>query len=547
MSYGKLSYERGQWHLTNIPPHVAIRLKSLFNRIPKTAVGEFYLSDNQDICADLHWFMQRYPLAMADADRSRLSAGFGVFEQSRLDMDKILLPDWTPPSRYGFKPGYALYHSQAQDVEILHRKKRLLVLHEMGLGKSWIGLGAIVGSPYLPAAIIVPTHLADQWVNDFIKPYTYLTAHIITGTKPYKLPPANVYVFKYSNIAGWVDIANEGYFKAVIFDEVHSLRRGIETAKGRAAKVFASHAQLLTGFSGTPIFNYGAEMFHVVDMISPGILGEWGDFLREWCTPLSNGKWLVKDPNALGSYLRELQMVVRRLRQGRPVNTIVINVEHDIGVERAAGDRARMLAQKVMTGTFIERGNAARDLDMFARMVTGIAKAKSVAAYVRILLEAGKPVLLAGWHREVYKIWQKELADFKPVMYTGTESTRQKKIAKEAFTSGKTDLCFISLRAGEGLDGLQKRCSTVVVGELDWSGAVHQQLIGRVDRPGQTEDEVTAIYCVSDSGSDPTVLGVLGIKAGQARGITDPFAEVEQVYTDESRIKTLAAAYLAKQ
>jgi CO dehydrogenase/acetyl-CoA synthase gamma subunit (corrinoid Fe-S protein) len=51
------------------------------------------------------------------------------------------------------------------------------------------------------------------------------------------------------------------------------------------------------------------------------------------------------------------------------------------------------------------------------RQATGIAKAKTVAQFARLMVEAGEPVLLVGWHREVYRIWLEALADLKPAMY----------------------------------------------------------------------------------------------------------------------------------
>jgi hypothetical protein len=73
----------------------------------------------------------------------------------------------------------------------------------------------------------------------------------------------------------------------------------------------------------------------------------------------------------------------------------------------------------------------------------------------------------------------------------------------------------MSLRSGAGLDGLQKRCSTMVFGELDWSPGVHHQCIGRLDREGQ-EQPVTAMFLVCDDGSDPPMMEVLGLKAAAA-------------------------------
>lgn len=294
------------------------------------------------------------------------------------------------------------------------------------------------------------------------------------------------------------------------------------------------------------IYNYGDEAFHIVNLIAPGALGDWPDFLREWCT--SDGRhWLVKDPDALGSYLRELQLVVRRLRDGRPVNKHVVEVEVDDEEVADQEELAIKLAMKVVSGSFTERGQAARELDALSRHMTGVAKAKSVAAYVRMMLKAGTPILLTGWHRSVYDIWLEELRDFNPMLYTGTESPGQKDRTKHAFVKGDTDLCIMSLRSGVGLDGLQKRCHTVVFGELDWTPQIHEQVIGRLDREGQPAESIDAIYAWANFGSDPTVMSVHGVKGNQARGILDPEKEVMIVQADPTRMKRLAQSFLDRR
>jgi hypothetical protein len=80
---------------------------------------------------------------------------------------------------------------------------------------------------------------------------------------------------------------------------------------------------------------------------------------------------------------------------------------------------------------------------------------------------------------------------------------------------------IISLRAGAGLDGLQKVNKTIVIGELDWSPQVHSQNIGRSYRDGQL-DPVFAYFAVAEQGSDPAIEDVLGLKEAQATGIIAP-------------------------
>ena len=179
---------------------------------------------------------------------------------------------------------------------------------------------------------------------------------------------------------------------------------------------------------------------------------------------------------------------------------------------------------------------------------TGVAKAAKVAAFVRMLVEGGEQVLLGGWHRDVYDIWQDHLSDLGIVFYTGSESQSRKIKAKAAFVSGQARIMAMSLRSGAGLDGLQHCCRTVVFGELDWSPMVHRQFIGRVRRPGQTET-VDTYYLNTDGGSDPAIVETLGLKSSQAHGIIDPFADTSSpnIEPDVSRITRLAKQLLRNQ
>ncbi len=310
--------------------------------------------------------------------------------------------------------------------------------------------------------------------------------------------------------------------------------------------VLSKNVDYVLGLSASPIYNYGNEIWNVMNIINHGCLGTENEFLREW-TRYGNS---VFDPKALGTYLRESCLMLRRTRSdvGRelpPVNKIIHTVQYDSETAYKNMEIAKMLAVKVISGSFVERGQAARELDMMLRHDTGVGKAVGVANYVRILLENGEPIILAGWHRDVYDIWLKELKEFNPVMFTGSESPIEKDAAKNAFINGKTNLFIISLRSGIGLDGLQHRCNTVVIGELDWSPKVHEQLISRADRDGQKE-QVTAIYLICDDGSDPPIIDMLGLKSSQSHGILNPLSAIESVHSDDSRIKVLAEQYLKK-
>jgi SNF2 family DNA or RNA helicase len=105
---------------------------------------------------------------------------------------------------------------------------------------------------------------------------------------------------------------------------------------------------------------------------------------------------------------------------------------------------------------------------------------------------------------------------------------------------------IMSVRAGAGLDGLQRSCRTVVVGELDWSPKVHDQAIGRVHRDGQ-RDPVLAYLMVSAEGSDPVVADVLGLKEVQAAGVIGQEASLFRANDSGDHIRKLAQSILDKR
>ncbi|APQ14756.1 hypothetical protein BJP27_23795 (plasmid) [Pseudomonas oryzihabitans] len=276
----------------------------------------------------------------------------------------------------------------------------------------------------------------------------------------------------------------------------------------------------------------------------------------QWCTVgYEDGKHRLKDPEAFGEHLRREGIMLRRTRAevGRELpalTKITVEIEHDQRVlERYKSDALR-LAQTILQKNQsykTERMEAAGEFDRLMRQACGIAKAPYVADFVRMLVEEGRQVLLFGWHRDVYRIWLDALADLNPVMYTGSESAREKQAAKEAFVAGTARVIIISVRAGAGVDGLQAVSATTVHGELDWSPGVIEQNIGRVHRDGQPEP-VQAYFPVCSDDFDQVMLDVLGVKREQIDGVISPDDNlVERLDIGQRQLRDVARRFLLSQ
>jgi SNF2 family DNA or RNA helicase len=548
--YGIIEYSDEFWVIKKCEPHVIIKLKALFPKISITGRPPIYLKDTIDICKDLFWFLSRYPLEMSNKDLNRLKIRSLMYDKRMEASEEILSNRYIPKDNIKFKGNKELRIYQNQAIELFLKNKSLLLGDDLGLGKTITSIGAIIKGQLTPAIIVLPVHLVAQWEKR-IQEFSWLETHVIDKRQVYNLPQADIYIMKYSTLSGWIDAFEKLKYKSVIFDEVHYLRRD-DSDRYRAAFELTKHAEYKLGLTATPIFNYGDELYNIIDCLSEGFLGSKMDFLREWMGMDKR----TKDPKALGGYLREQYIFLRRTTEEvgmelPKLNKVIESVDYDQKTAESGQKLMKDLAYKVVNSANpLERGQATRDLDIKARYFTGISKAKSVAEYVRVILDNDKPCILVGWHKDVYAIWREELAMYNPVFYTGDQGKHEKERSLEKFISGESKVFILSLRSGEGIDGLQyTNCKDIVIGELDWTPAIHNQIGGRLRRDGQ-ESVVTMHYLIAEFGSDPILVELLGIKSSEAEQIVDPLKGVKEVESDKEntmddhRVKKLAKKIL---
>lgn len=533
--------------LIECPPEMAMRLKRIFPRCSQEGGTKLRVKHTPEVANDLEWIRLRFPLAADAGDESFLAT---AAEAHRARLARIEAIIASPPLPGAFEMVIPPRDYQSLAASLYIEQNFLLLGDQVGLGKTISAIASLTDVRTLPVAVVVKAHLPRQWADEIARFLPLLRVHIVKQRAAYEMPDADVYLVTYSKLdACWGTLAER--VKSVIYDEIQELRiQG--SAKYKAAECLSSIARYRLGLSATPIYNYGGEIWSVMNLLCPDILGSQDEFQREWCVAAGNGHWAVREPDTLGAYLRNNSMMLRRTRRqvGRELPPVMRHVQ-DANFDRAVYEQgltaADELARILLSGTFVERGQAAREFDLKLRQATGLAKAPFVAELVRMLVDSGEKVLLGGWHRAVYAVWLERLraAGIRVVMFTGSESATQKEAARRDFIEGRADVMVMSLRSGSGTNGLQNVCSTCVLGEFDWSPAVHEQFIGRLNRDGQ-EESVQVFIPVAPVGSDPTMACILGIKDAQATGVVDLGADVDVEFTetDPQRLKQLAIDYL---
>lgn len=541
-----------QWILDG-EPFVIEFAKRLFPGSAALGHGRTKFPNSQRIIENLNWLMLRFPLRIKDRERWQKSRQAAVEHAVKINRLNKRPETVEPPLEFIGN----LREFQKEGLSYLIGTGRSLLADEMGLGKTLQALAFLATEEAYPALIVVPPHLIKNWQAE-IQRFVRLplngqlpledtnpagSVHVIKGLKPYKLPPASIYIIHYLLLRGWKNALPDYGFKAVVFDEIQELRHG-GTEKYSAASLVSSSVPYCFGLSGTPIYNRGGEIWHVLNIIEYHCLGDWDSFTREWCN--GYGSDVVQRPDVLGAYLKREGLMLRRtkeqvLKELPPKRRVVQTVDFDSGTYGSLIQSAVNKAKSIdgIKDRF-ERGRLTREIISDTRQAIGISKAPYVTEFVKLLLDAGEAVLLFAYHHAVFDTYREELKDYNPVEITGRQNMTEKDTSVKQFMEGKTNLCMISLRAAAGLN--LQRATCVVFGELDWSPAVHSQAEDRAHRIGQ-QDSILCYYLVAEEGTDEVIQEFLGLKVAQFVGIMGDREETEE---EKAIAQAVATEHMAK-
>lgn len=545
--YGVLNYEEesNSWIIEGEPCVVELS-KRLFPGSEGRGSGKAKFKNSKRINGDLNWLMQRYPLKIKDKDIWDNSYKEVLQYISKRDSFLANPQKETPPLTFKGQ----LKEFQKEGLSFLLNNRRSLLADEMGLGKTIQALSFLSTTKEYPAIIVAPPHLVTNWKNEIIRfldepvqNENMVNIHVIKGLKPYELPQASIYIIHYLLLRGWKKYLPYYGFKTVIFDEIQELRHS-GTEKYSAASLLAENTPNCIGLSGTPIYNHGGEIWNVINILDYHCLGDWDGFTREWCYGYGND--IVRKPILLNDHLKREGLMLRRTKQEvlselPPKRRVVQSIDFDTGKYSELIQGAVEKAKTIDTvNKYFDKGRLTREIVNEGRQAIGISKAPYVAAFVKMLLDAGEKVLLFAYHHTVYEIYQEELKQYNPMRITGLETSKEKDNSVDSFMNDKTNLLIISLRAGAGLN-LQK-ATCVVFGELDWSPAVHSQCEDRAHRIGQ-KDSILCYYLVAQEGTDEEIQEHLGLKVSQFIGIMGDKAETEE---DKDIAQNVATQHMNK-
>jgi len=288
-------------------------------------VNEVIIPDSIENVKQIKLIMDRYPLEI-------LSKYVWQRKIIKTYAPKPILP----PIKHKLKRAKAgeqfrgkLLNFQKEGLDFLLKSSgNALLADEMGLGKTVETLSYVATEKQtFPVLVIAPLVTLQNWKREIAKFLKKKSRNgrileskspsvtLIRTGKSQEIPKADIYVINYELLFKRnPDLAKLG-IKTIVCDEVHNLRSKT-TQKYKAVKKLAALPSVLyrIGLSGTPIYNRGSEIWPIIDIIKPGLLGSFKEFCEYFCYVNEKGKAIVLE-NKRASLRHELQKHVMLRRK----------------------------------------------------------------------------------------------------------------------------------------------------------------------------------------------------------------------------------------
>ena len=473
---------------------------------------------------------------------------------ARLRNGARLQPDWSALvddavqvwARPGFDTFLALprlrfepfdYQLQAARTVLRRMRGRGILADEVGLGKT-IEAGLVLSELRMrgladQVLVIVPAGLVNQWRDELERKFGLPTTIAQSGSTPARdtgidrpVTIASLAAARRDPLLGRLTGTN---WDLVIFDEAHRLRSP-RSASGKLARRL--RARYLLMLTATPVENKLSDLYQLVSLVAPGLLGTPAQF---------RAKHGVASVESKPRNLEELrartgEVMVRHRRSEVAVmlpprlaeTTLVAPGIDEAGLyadivrrvrAAATGSGRSRLALRGLTRLAGSSPAAAaptlaklgwNDLAERARAIPEPDKVRVLVELLRRHVTRGEKVLVFTGFRQTLDVLVAavERVGLSSAVYHGS-LTRAAKEAAIAKFRADTPILLSTESAGEGRN--LQFCHVMVNFDLPWNPMQIEQRLGRLHRVGQ-EHDVTLTNLVCRGTIEQRVMHVLEAK-----------------------------------
>ena len=557
--FGKLEYVLDKysrvwsWKVTG--PRAVMMVSKL---MPQSWYGdgphEAIIPDSHQNVQQIKWILDRYPMEIIS--KSAWYRKVSSHVSSKKKPNKIEELKRVVPKKQ-FKGKLLNFQKEGLDF-LLKSSGNALLADEMGLGKTVETLAYLATEKNaFPVLVIAPLVTLNNWQREIVKflkkksrngrliDNASPTSSIIRNGKSKDLGKFDFYIINYELLNKRKDDLAKLNLKTIICDEVQNLRSKT-TKKYSAVKQLAAidSIRYRIGLSGTPIYNRGSEIWPIVDILRPGMLGSFKEFCEYFCYVNDKGNAIVLE-NKRKSLREELKKyVMLRRKKSDVLKELKEKVRYKEFIDSDSDyylNELNKIWQKheeelKSAETAFAKSSSHQRAIQSERQAAGIAKIPHVINFVKNIMEIEESVVVFCHHRAIHQLLHESLQQFSPSSIIGgqTDNFRQEQI--DRFQNGETKLMIAGLRAGNVGINLTK-ARYVIFAELDWSPAIHRQAEDRLHRIGQ-KNTVFAYYLIGNGTLDDHVADILVDKAFEIDSVMD---EKEESFENKEKARLILA------
>ncbi|MGW4526412.1 SNF2-related protein [Amycolatopsis sp. NPDC004378] len=266
---------------------------------------------------------------------------------------------------------------------------------DMGLGKTvqTLALEAVerAGGERRPTLVLCPMSLVGMWQREAANFAPGLRVHAHHGgarahgdALAERVAAADLVVTTYATATRDADELEKFAWRRLVLDEAHAIKNA-DTATAKAVRRFpAGHRLALTG---TPVENRLADLWSVLDVLNPGLLGSRYEFRHRFAAPIERG-----GDTATAAALRRLTQpyLLRRVKTDPAIVPELpekLEITQEYRLTREQGTLYSAIVDEMMKKIEDSQGIKRR-----GHILAAITKLKQVCNHPAHLLHDGSPI-----------------------------------------------------------------------------------------------------------------------------------------------------------
>jgi len=409
---------------------------------------------------------------------------------------------------------------------------------DMGLGKTVQTAAVLKARAHLgPQLIVAPASVSSNWMSELRRFVPSLRARWFNETRGLtsaNLGPGDIVVVSYGLVRSVKDDVGVESWATVVLDEAQYCKNRVS---GRTKTVRKLPAAFWIALTGTPLENHLGELFSVMDLVFPGLLGTVSRFTRRFRRPIEGSPRDLERVAVLG---RMIEPFLLRRTRAAVLEELPPREEITELIDLSPLEQKRYLALRKACEDELANRERRRPANLRIMILAALTRLRQAACEYRLvdptfdgpstkmtravelvtgLAQEGNCSLVFSQFTQYLRRIRDALvaAGLRVAYLDGETPTMDRAAIVAAFQAGEYDVFCVSLLAGgTGLN--LTRASYVIHTDPWWNPAAEEQATSRAHRMGQSEP-VTVYRLVSRGTIEQAVLELHASKRDLASAV----------------------------